>query len=81
MELRQIRYFLAVAEARHFTKAAQTLGISQSTLSAQVKELERDLGTPLFDRTGRAVRLSEAGKAFLEHAARAVRDAEAGRDA
>ena len=81
MELRQIRYFLAVAEAKHFTKAAQTLGISQSTLSAQVKELERDLGTPLFDRTGRAVRLSEAGKAFLEHASRTLRDAEAGRDA
>ena len=81
MELRQIRYFLAVAEAKHFTKAAQTLGISQSTLSAQVKELERDLGTPLFDRTGRAVRLSEAGKAFLEPAARSLREAEAGRDA
>lgn len=81
MELRQIRYFLAVAESRHFTKAAQTLGISQSTLSAQVKELERDLGTPLFDRTGRAVRLSEAGKAFLKHAAQAIRSAEAGRDA
>ncbi|MDG3004272.1 LysR substrate-binding domain-containing protein [Paludisphaera mucosa] len=81
MELRQIRYFLAVAEAKHFTKAAQALGISQSTLSAQVKELERDLGTPLFDRTGRAVRFSEAGKAFLEHAYRTLRDAEAGRDA
>ncbi len=81
MELRQIRYFLAVAEAKHFTKAARALGISQSTLSAQIKELERDLGTPLFDRTGRAVRLSEAGKAFLEPAARTLRNAEAGRDA
>jgi len=81
LELRQIRYFLAVAEARHFTKAAETLGISQSTLSAQVKELERDLGTPLFDRTGRAVRLSEAGKAFLEPATRTFRDAEAAREA
>ena len=81
MELRQIRYFLAVVEAGHFTKAAQALGVSQSNLSAQVKELERDLGTPLFDRIGRAVRLSEAGKAFLEPAARTLRGAEAGREA
>lgn len=81
MELRQIRYFLAVADARHFTKAAQVLGISQSTLSAQVKELERDLGAALFDRTGRAVRLSAAGEAFLGPAARTIRDAEAARDA
>ena len=81
MELRQIRYFLAVAEAGHFTKAAQMLGVSQSNLSAQVKELERDLGALLFDRVGRAVRLSEVGKAFLEPAARAAFAADACREA
>ena len=81
MELRQIRYFLAVAEAGHFTKAAQILGVSQSNLSAQIKELERDLGASLFDRVGRAVRLSEVGKAFLEPANRTALAAEAGREA
>lgn len=81
MELRQLRYFLAVAEARHFTRAAEALGISQSTLSTQVRELERDLGAPLFDRTGREVRLTVAGAAFLGPAGRTVREAAAGRDA
>ena len=81
MELRQIRYFLAVAESRHFTKAAEALGISQSNLSAQVKELERDLGAPLFDRAGRSVRLSAAGEAFLEPARRTLREAASCKDA
>lgn len=81
LELRQVRYFLAVAETRHFTKAAQRLRVSQSTLSSQIKALERDLGTPLFDRTGRSVRLSAAGAALLDPAGRLVGEAAACRDA
>ncbi len=75
LELRQIRYFLAVAAARHFTNAAEHLGISRSTLSSQIKELERDLGAPLLDRSGRAVRLTVAGEAFLGPARATIREA------
>jgi LysR family transcriptional regulator, cyn operon transcriptional activator len=81
LELRHLRYFLAAADALHFTKAARALHISQPTLSLQIKELERELGAPLFDRVGRSVRLTEAGALFRRHAARALQETELGREA
>ena len=76
MELRHLRYFVAVAEAQHFTRAAKILGIGQPPLSQQIQALEREIGTPLFKRLPRGVALSDAGHAFLEDAQRILRDAD-----
>ncbi|MER8044647.1 transcriptional regulator CynR [Streptomyces sp. NPDC094032] len=73
-ELRHLRYLLAVAEHGNFTRAAEELHISQPTLSQQVRQLERTLGVQLLDRTGRTVRLTDAGAAYAGHARRALRD-------
>lgn len=72
MELRQLEYFVAVAEERNFTRAAERVNISQSGVSAQIRQLERELGADLFDRSARAVTLTVAGKAALEHARAAL---------
>ncbi|CAB3831416.1 LysR substrate-binding domain-containing protein [Achromobacter aegrifaciens] len=67
MDLRQLRYFAAIAEEQSFTKAAQKLHISQPPLSQQLSNLEDDLGVRLFIRTSRSVQLSEAGSVLLPH--------------
>ncbi|MET9114695.1 LysR substrate-binding domain-containing protein [Streptomyces longwoodensis] len=72
MELRQLEYFVAVAEERNFTRAAERVHISQSGVSAQIRQLERELGAELFDRSGRTVTLTVAGKAALAHARAAL---------
>ncbi|MER6788989.1 LysR substrate-binding domain-containing protein [Streptomyces sp. NPDC000658] len=72
MELRQLEYFVAVAEERNFTRAAERVHISQSGVSAQIRQLERELGAELFDRSARTVALTVAGKAALDHARAAL---------
>jgi DNA-binding transcriptional LysR family regulator len=72
MELRQLEYFVAVAEEGGFTRAAERVHISQSGVSAQVKALERELGAELFERSSRIARLTTAGAAALPHARRAL---------
>ena len=68
IEIRHLRYFLAVAETENFTRAAERLAVTQPSVSQQMKELEKRLGTPLFARFGQRVRLTEAGRAFRKHA-------------
>lgn len=81
MELRQLEYFVAVAEEANFTRAAARVHISQSGISAQIRELERRLGATLFDRAGRTATLTVAGEAALPHARAALAAAEAVRQA
>jgi DNA-binding transcriptional LysR family regulator len=81
MDLRQMEYVLALAEERHFTRAAQLAGISQSGLSAAIRSLEHELGTTLFDRTTRRVEPTEAALALLPHARAMLKQAADARDA
>jgi DNA-binding transcriptional LysR family regulator len=77
LELRPLRYFVAVAEELHFGRAAERLHMSQSPLSRAIRELERDLGLVLFVRTTRRVELTPAGSALLERARRALAEIDA----
>ena len=81
MELRQLERFVAVAEARHFTRAAEQLHIVQSGLSSSIRLLEDELGAELFVRTTRSVRLSDAGRALLPEARRVLAAVASARDA
>lgn len=81
MELRQLEYFMAVCKELHFTKAAEKLNIAQPTLSQQIKTLENEVGIPLFDRIGRKIALTEAGKILLKHSQRVFYELEQGKAA
>ena len=73
MDIRQLRYFCAVVRARSFTRAAEQLGITQPSLSQQIRALEKRIGNPLFERLGRSIRLTAHGEALLEPAAGILR--------
>ncbi|CAM4263071.1 LysR family transcriptional regulator [Bacillus luti] len=81
IELRQLNYFLAVSKELHFTKAAEKLNISQPSLSQQIRALEHELGMPLFDRIGKKISLTEAGKILLLHTKTIFREIEQARSA
>jgi DNA-binding transcriptional LysR family regulator len=72
MELRHLRYFVAVGEEQHYGRASRRLGVAQPALSRQIRDLEEEVGFELFDRLPRGVKLSAAGKLFLEDARRTL---------
>jgi LysR family hydrogen peroxide-inducible transcriptional activator len=76
MNLRDLRYFIAVAETQHFGKAAERCYVSQPTLSGQIKKLEHELGVALFERTNKSVALTPIGQELLGHARRTVEEAD-----
>ena len=81
MLLRHIRYFVAVAQHRNFTRAAEALHVSQPTLSQQIRQLEDALGVLLLDRSGREIQLTDSGAAYMRYAQRALQDLEEGKRA
>ncbi len=76
MELRQLKYFVKVAETLNFSEASRALFITQSTLSQQIKQLEQEMGTMLFVRDSHSVSLTEAGSELLPYAVRTLQDAQ-----
>src|SRR5260370_21590211 len=80
MELRQLRYAVAVAAHRHFTRAAAAVPVAQPALSHQIRLLEQELGVELFERSRSGVRLTEAGEIFLLRARRALAEVDAARE-
>ena len=78
MELRHLRYFVALAETLSFTRAAKRVHVTQSTLSHQIRQLESQLGQALFERIGKKVVPTEAGQLFLGSASRALREVDLG---
>src|SRR5439155_20514497 len=70
MELRHLRYFVAIGEEQHYGRAAHRLRVAQPALSRQIQDLEEEIGFKLFDRLARGVAISAAGKLFLEDARR-----------
>jgi LysR family cyn operon transcriptional activator len=78
---RSLRYLLAVAEHNSFTRAAESLYVSQPTLSQQIKQLEESLDTQLLDRSGRSVHLTDAGEVYIGYARRALGELDAGKRA
>jgi LysR family cyn operon transcriptional activator len=79
MEIRQLRYFLDIAQTEHLTQSAQNLFVTPSTLSHGLRQLEEELGVKLFDRLGRGLKLSQAGTEFRAYAGRALQEIEVGR--
>ncbi|WP_371477288.1 LysR family transcriptional regulator [Kitasatospora sp. NBC_00315] len=79
MQLQQLRYFVAVADARHFTRAAEAVHVAQPSLSQQIRSLERELGAELFHRTRGNIALTDAGDALLPLARRILADTESAR--
>jgi LysR family cyn operon transcriptional activator len=78
MELRHLRYFTALAESLSFTRAAERVHVTQSTLSHQIRQMEEEAGRPLFDRIGKRVVLTEAGEVFLTFASKALKEVDQG---
>src|ERR1700686_2235926 len=74
MELRHLRYFVAVGDEQHYGRAALRLRVVQPALSRQIQDLEEEVGFKLFERLPRGVKLSPAGKLFLEDARRILQD-------
>jgi len=78
MELRHLRYFVSLADCLSFTRAAERVHVTQSTLSHQIRQLEDEVGQPLFDRIGKKVVTTEAGELFLGFASRALKEVDLG---
>ena len=74
MELRHLRYFVAIGEEQHYGRAARRLRVAQPALSRQIQDLEEEVGFKLFERLPRGVKLSVAGKLFLEDARRILQE-------
>ncbi|MGB2694959.1 MAG: LysR family transcriptional regulator, partial [Dehalococcoidia bacterium] len=81
MDLGQLEAFVQVAERHSFSRAAESLGLTQPSVTARIQALERDLHETLFERNGRGVRLTEVGASFLPHVQRVLKALQDGRDA